>query len=77
MDEITRLCARDRVAFGAPADVADAGKYVGDRFLLAVMMNTGVRSRCDFEQTAPDRRRDAERRRMAALRSEPGVCAVP
>lgn len=73
MDEITRLRPRDRVS--RPSGCRRCRKYVGDRS-LAVMMNTGVRSRRDFEQTAPDRRRDAERRCDRGATFEPGVCAV-
>ena len=63
MDEIAGFRARSEFASVAPADFADAGENVGDRLLLAVMMNACPRSRRHLEQAAPDRRRNAERRR--------------
>ena len=43
-----------------PAYLADAGQHVGNRLLLAMMMNPCPRSRLDLEQAAPDGRLDAE-----------------
>src|SRR5436190_23156574 len=41
MNEIAGLCTRNRFSSFAPADFADAGEDVGDRLLLAVMVNAG------------------------------------
>ena len=60
MNEIAGLCTRDRFSSLAPADFADAGKDVGDRLLLAVMVNPGLRSRLDLEQASPESRTDTE-----------------
>src|SRR5437879_5843614 len=62
MNEIAGLRARDRLSSLAPAYFADAGEDVSDRLLLSMMMNSRPRSRLYLEQTAPNRRRDAERR---------------
>src|SRR5450432_3936382 len=55
MNEIAGLCTRGRFASFAPADFADTREDVGDGLLLAMMMNSGPRSRCHLEQAAPDR----------------------
>src|SRR6266481_1813835 len=63
MNEIASLCTRDRFTSFAPADLANAGEDVGDGLLLSMMMNSRTGSRLHLEQSAPDRRGDAERRR--------------
>jgi hypothetical protein len=78
MNEIAGPGTRNRFSAYAPADFADSGEHVSDRFLLSVMMNSGPRSRLHFEQAAPQIA-DAMPSvgAIAARRSEPGVCAVP
>ena len=76
MNKISGLYTRDRFSSFAPANLADARKNVRDRLLFPVMMNACSGPWFDLEQAAPDRGRDTERRRDAARRSEPGVCAV-
>jgi hypothetical protein len=77
MNEVTSSSGRQVFPARTPADFADARQDVSDRLLLAVMVNSGAGARLDFEQRAPHRRFDAEPRRDAARRSEPGVRAVP
>src|SRR5580700_892885 len=62
MDEITGFRARSVFAPRAPADFADARQDIGDRLLLAMMMDARMGSRLDLEQPAPQRRLDAELR---------------
>jgi hypothetical protein len=62
MDEISGFPARRAFALRTPADFAVAGEDIGDRLLLAMMMNTCAGSRQDLEQAAPQRRSDAELR---------------
>lgn len=77
MNEIAGACTRDRFASFAPADFADAGEDVSDRLLLSMMMDSRPRSRLHLEQSAPDGRCNAERRRDGGATFEPDVCAVP
>jgi hypothetical protein len=63
MDKISGLCSCDRFSSFAPANLADARKNVRDRLLFPVMMNSRPGSWFHFEQSAPDRRRNTERRR--------------
>jgi hypothetical protein len=60
MDEIASLCACEMLSLRAPAHFANAGQHVGYRVLLSMMMNSGPRSRFDFEKTSPDCRSDAQ-----------------
>src|SRR5580704_13462801 len=62
MDEITGFRARSVFAPRAPADFANARQDIGDRLLLAMMMDARMGSRLDLEQPAPQRRLDAELR---------------
>ena len=67
MDEVTGLGACGEFAAFAPAHLALAFEYVGDGFLLAVMVDAGLRARLDDEDAAPQARLDAERRRERRL----------
>lgn len=71
MDEIARLRLRCGLAPGTPADITSAGEDEGDRFLVSVMVQAGLRSRLDFEQSAPDGRINSlcRRDRSVALRT--------
>jgi hypothetical protein len=61
MNEIAGLGDRGEFSCGAPANLAVAGENVCNRILLAVMMNSGPRSRHHLEHAAPDGRSDTQR----------------
>jgi len=63
MDEIAGLRAGAVFASRAPTDLANARQDIGDRLLLAMMVDTRTSSRLHLEQPAPHLRCDAERRR--------------
>ncbi len=60
MDEIAGFRGRGIFSPRAPADFANARQDVGDRLLLAMMVNARAGSRLDLEQAAPQHRVDAE-----------------
>src|ERR1700730_7431731 len=60
MDKIAGFRRRRTFSPRAPADFANARQDVGDRLLLAMMVNARAGSRLDLEQDAPQRRVDAE-----------------
>jgi hypothetical protein len=62
MYEIAGFRARSVFAPRAPADFADARQDIGYRLLLSMMMDASTSSRFDLEQSAPQRRLDAELR---------------
>src|SRR5437016_6449496 len=63
MDEVAGLRRPGMLSPRPPADFADARQDVGDRLLLAMMVNSGTGARFDLEQSAPQRRLDAGLRR--------------
>lgn len=63
MDEVAGLRARAMFASRAPADLADPRQDIGNRLLLAMMVDARASSRPDLEQPAPHLRWDAELRR--------------
>src|ERR1700731_4305664 len=78
VNEIAGLCACDRFALYPPAYFAGAGEDVGDRLLLAMVMNARPRSRCDLEQAAPDGRSDTKCRRDGGATFGAGrLCGSP
>src|SRR5258708_16141167 len=60
MDEIAGFRGRGTFSPRAPADFANARQDVGNRLLLAMMVNSRAGSRLDLEQPAPQHRVDAE-----------------
>jgi hypothetical protein len=63
MNEIAGFRVRGILSARTPAHFADARQHIGNRLLLAMMMDACTGSRHDFEQAAPQRRLDAELRR--------------
>src|SRR3984957_782544 len=63
VNEIARLCTRDRFSSFAPANFTDTRENVRDRLLFPVMMNACPGPWFHLEQPAPDGRRDTEGRR--------------
>src|SRR5579862_7558506 len=63
MDEIARFGDSHMLAARAPANFAGAREHVGDRFLLAMMVNSGAGAWRNVEQAAPHGRLNPELRR--------------
>ena len=67
MDEIAGFRGRGIFSPHTPADFADARQDVGDRLLLAMMVNARAGSWLDLEQAAPQHRIDAQLWRDSCL----------
>ena len=63
MDEVAGLRAGAVFTSRAPADLTEARQNIGNRLLLAVMVDARTSSGPDLEQPAPHLRLDAELRR--------------
>jgi hypothetical protein len=56
MNEVARLCMRDKLALGSPAYVAVSREYVRNRLLISVMVDSRAGAGLDFKSAAPQGR---------------------